>query len=155
MAFKVFDAYGAASRPEATLRASGYLFLSRGIMRRAQRGKATHFQLQFDEETGRVAIKLLNVDDADFEDGVRPVTEETSGVSLNMLPLLRYYNLPIPSEKRMLPVAFEESLVIIDLMRCLAPPPPAPPPPPPPAPAPAPAPVAQSGRDDFDDDIPF
>lgn len=145
MAFKVFDAYGAAARPEATLRASGQLFLSRGILKRSGREDAAFYQLQFDEDTDRLAIKLCRKEDESREAGVREALQEKSGIAINVVPLLRYYNFRVPKTKVMLPVTFESGLVIADIST-----------------------LRQGGetsgqaggaqsqeREDFDDDIPF
>jgi hypothetical protein len=157
MAFKVFTAYGAASRPEATLRASGYLFLSKGILRRAGDRPFTHYQLQYDEETGRLGIALGGAARAVVDNAYRPLSKEPSGASLNLMPLLRYYGFPPVTEKRVLPVTFEENLIVIELfdgmmrsptpLEATATQPVAPPPPQ--------VPMSQPTRDDFDDDIPF
>ena len=117
MAFTVFDAYGAATRPEATLRASGYLFLSRGILKRAGNEAATHAQLLFDEDEERLGIKLLDEFNDLSESSVRELSQEKSGVSMNLTPLLRYYNFPDPKEvgKQVFAVTFEEGIIVIDL----------------------------------------
>jgi hypothetical protein len=117
MAFKVFDAYGAASRPEATLRTSGYLFLSRGIMRRAESAGATHAQLLFDEEDGQLGINLFAAKDAPVDGSAREASLEKSGISVNVVPLLRYYGFPEPKAigKRVLPVSFNGRTIVIDL----------------------------------------
>src|SRR5579863_4478283 len=106
MPFEVFDAYGAASRPEATLRASGHLFISRGIVKRSGREDATYYQLQFDEDTDRMAIRMCRNYDKISEQGVREVIQEKSGIAINIVPLLRYYNFPMPKTKVVLPVDF-------------------------------------------------
>lgn len=144
MAFKIFDAYGAASRPEATLRASGYIFLSRGILRRAGIEDATHAQLMYDEEADRLGIKLYTSIDAPKEQSTREMSVERSGASVNILPLIRFYNLPDPKKlgKRVLPVQFEEGLVVIDMKdfrsgKLKA------------------APEKEETESEFDDDIPF
>jgi hypothetical protein len=115
MTFKVFDAYGAAARPEATLRASGQLFLSRGILKRSGREDATFYQLQFDEDTDRLAVKACRKYDESSETGVREALQEKSGIAINVIPLLRYYNFPMPKTKIVLPVTFESGLVVVDL----------------------------------------
>lgn len=116
MPFEVFDAYGAAARPEVTLRASGQLFVSRGILKRSGREDATLYQLQFDEDTDRLAIKMCRNYDKLNEQGVREAIREKSGIAINVLPLLRYYNLQVPKQKVVFPVGFENGgLVIVDL----------------------------------------
>lgn len=118
LAFKVFDAYGAASRPEATLRASGYLFLSKGIMKRAGHERATHAQLMFDEETDRLGVKLFReLIDAPDDGTARDLSPEKSGSSVNLTPLLRYYGLPEPKHvgKQVFNVTFEDNVIVIDL----------------------------------------
>lgn len=124
MAFEVFDAYGAATRPEATLRASGYLFLSRGITKRAGNENATHAQLLYDESSDRLGIKLGSEVDALVDGGYREASREKSGIAVNLLPLLRYYRLPIPKYvgKQVLPVEFDGGMIVIELkpLRVLA-----------------------------------
>lgn len=145
MAFKVFDAYGAAARPEATLRASGQLFLSRGILKRSGREHATHYQLQFDEDTDRLAIKLCQNTDGFSASGVREALLEKSGIAINVVPLLRYYNFRMPKAKVMLPVTFESDLVVADISGLRQG-------------SEASSPSSGTGtgeREDFDDDIPF
>lgn len=117
MSFEVFDAYGAATRPEATLRASGYLFLSRGILKRAGNESATHAQLLYDETSDRLGIRLGADVDALVSPGFKEASKEKSGVSVNLLPLLRYYGLPEPrvAGKRVLPVGFEGGMIVIEL----------------------------------------
>jgi hypothetical protein len=116
MAFKVFTAYGAASRPEATLRASGYLFISKGIMRRAGCENAAHAQLMYDEIEFRLGIRLY--EDAPVDDGsVRDVISEKSGIAMSLAPLLRYYGFPEPKKlgKRVLQVSLQDKLIVLDL----------------------------------------
>lgn len=124
MAFEVFDAYGAATRPEATLRASGYLFLSRGILKRGGSENATHAQLLYDETADRLGIKLGGDVDALLSSGFKEMSREKSGASVNLLPLLRYYGLPEPKlvGKQVLPVEFDGGMIVIELkpLRVLA-----------------------------------
>jgi hypothetical protein len=144
MAFRIFTAYGAASRPEATLRTSGYLFLSKGILQRAGDVEATHCQLQFDEQSGLLGIKLASNGRELIEDGFRPLTGERSGASINILPLLRYYGFPRLKEKRVLPVKFEDDLIVIELADEFQ------------KPAPQkPRKSVTAQTEEFDDDIPF
>jgi len=146
MAFKVFTAYGAASRPEATLRTSGYLFLSKGILQRAGDEGATHCQLQFDEECGRLGLRLASDGKELLEDGFRQLTVEKSGASINILPLLRYYGFPPLKEKRVLPVKFEDGLIAIELANEFQKS----------TPKESRKPMTEpGGKEDFDDDIPF
>ena len=118
MAFQVFDAYGAASRPEATFRSSGYLFLSRGILKRAGNEKATHAQLMFDEADDRLGIRLCGAgEELAGEPGVREMVLERSGASVTLVPLLRYFGFPEAKAigKRVLPVTFEKGLIVTGL----------------------------------------
>lgn len=150
MTFRVFTSYGAASRPEATLRGSGYLFLSKGILQRAGNSAAAHCQLQFDEQSGRLGIKLLADGHELFEDGARRLTVEKSGASINILPLLRYYGFPRLEGKRVLPVKFEGDLIVIELSDEFMKPEPEKP-----ARLSITAQEKQEAKEEFDDDIPF
>lgn len=118
MAFKVFDKYGAASRQEVTIRASGYAFMSHGILARMGREDATHFQALYDEETGRVALNFTNSPD---NDGTwRELSREKSGVAANILPVLRFYNLNLGGKKRVLPVQIEDDYLVMDIRAAIA-----------------------------------
>jgi hypothetical protein len=139
MAFAVFESYGAAARPGATLRASGYLFLSKGILRRVGKEHGKFCQLQFDEDTDRVGIIIWDSRPGIPTPGLRAVSPEKSGVSINVLALLRYYGFVVPTVKVLLPVTFENALIIIELKGIKKS---------------APAPVKKV-ENDFDDDIPF
>lgn len=144
VAFKIFDAYGAASRPEATLRASGYIFLSKGILKRAGTEDATHAQLMYDDDEDRLGIRLYREIDAEFEEAIREMSVEKSGASVNILPIIRYYDLADPKKlgKRILPVQFENSMVVIDLKPLREA-------------KDAAAPQKEAEESGFDDDIPF
>ena len=117
MAFEVFTAYGAASRPEATLRTSGYLFVSKGIMKRAQSENATHAQLMYDEIENRLGIRLYDTFDVPENESVREVSPEKSGIAVNLMPLLRFYGFPGPKilGKRVLPITLDGNVIVIDL----------------------------------------
>ena len=112
MGFQVFEAYGAASRPEATLRASGYLFLSKGILKRGGMEGATHAQLMFDEETDKLGVSLY-MDPTGENDTIRELSREKSGASINIVAVLRYYRFPDMKKigKRVLSVDFDEDFV--------------------------------------------
>jgi hypothetical protein len=115
VAFKLFEAYGAASRPEATLRASGYLFLSRGILKRAGNEHAKYCQLMFDENNGFLGVKLVTQGVDVKTDSTREMTTERSGAAVNIMPVLRYYGFPKLKGKKVLEVTFEEGLIVISL----------------------------------------
>lgn len=117
MSWEVFSAYGAASRHEATLRASGYLFISKAILKRAGVEDATHYEILYDEEHDRLGIRLYNNEvDTETEGSVRELMTEKSGVAISMLPLLRYYGIMKPSKKYGLPVSFpEEGMIAMSL----------------------------------------
>jgi len=122
MALKVFDGYGAASRPEATLRVSGYLFLPKGILKRGGRESATHCELMFDDANDDLGVRLLDkeIDDVSAET-VRPLVPEKSGCSIGVMPLLRYFAFPPKptKKKRTLPVSFQTNNVIVMNLRDL------------------------------------
>jgi hypothetical protein len=118
VAFKVFTAYGAGSRLEATLRANGYLFLSHGILKRAGYEDAIAAQLMYDEDSDRLGVKLFHNGQPRIADPtIRDMSKERSGKSVNILPLIRFYNLPDPKKvgRQVFPVTFEDGLVVIDL----------------------------------------
>lgn len=119
MAFKVFEAYGAASRPEATLRASGYLFLSKGILKRAGDEQAKAAQLLFDEDEDKLGIRLVDLFTVNESQSqtVREMSHEKSGAAVNITPLMRYYRFPTAKQlgKRILPVDFDRDMIVIDM----------------------------------------
>ena len=152
MPFKDFDAYGAASRPEATLRASGYLFLSKGIMKRARCEGATLSKLMFDEENDVLGISLYSDFDTSPSESIREATVEKSGISVNLTPLLRYYNFPEMKDigKQVFPVTFDAKIIVMSLkgLRTAEPPVVS-------KPVNTPEPEGVASEHDFDDDIPF
>jgi len=117
MAFQIFDAYGAASRPEATLRASGYLFLSKGILKRAGDEHAKYCQVLFDEENSLLGIKLIDSGTSDLAAaaGVKEMMIEKSGASVNLVPLMKFYGIPKRKDKTVLEVKFDEGLIVIPI----------------------------------------
>lgn len=117
MGFRVFEEYGAASRPEATLRTSSYLFLSKGIMKRAHQDRPSHAVLLYDETNDRLGIELFSGYDAMVQEAAKEVSVEKSGIAVNLAALIRYYDLPDPRivGKHVLPVTFEDGMIVIDM----------------------------------------
>lgn len=114
MAFKVFEEYGAAARDEATLRISGYLFVSKGLQKRVDAEEANGAVLLYDEEGKRIGIRFHAIYDENNV-AMRNVSKEKSGVAVNILPLLRFYGIKKPSEKRTLQVSKEQDMLIVDI----------------------------------------
>jgi len=113
MAFEIFTAYGAAARGEATLRASGYLFLSRALMGRIRAEESQHVVLLYDPETNRLGIRPANgSDSAEIQ---RAVSLEPSGTAVNIVPVLRCYDIRQPKKKVRLEAKVEENMLVIDL----------------------------------------
>lgn len=119
MGFKIFTEYGASSRNEATLRVSGYLFISNAILKRLnvdtsgeeiQQGAI----LLFDEDSNLLGIKLSEEYDQKQQDQ-RKLSKEQSGAAINILPLLRFYGFDKPTEKHLLKVDVRENMYVIDL----------------------------------------
>jgi len=129
-------------------------------MKRARSENATFAQLMFDEVEGKLGIRLYDEFDNPADGTAREASVEKSGVAVNLVPLLRYYGIPEPkvTGKQVLPVTFDDQVIVIDLKAlreikgkpARIPPTPqrvAPPPPPPSR--------TQQPQEEFDDDIPF
>lgn len=113
MAFEVFTAYGAAARGEATLRASGYLFLSRALMGRIHAEESEHLVLLYDAETNRLGVRPANgSDSAEIQ---RAASREPSGTAVNIVPVLRCYDMKQPKRKVRLDAKVEKEILVIDL----------------------------------------
>ena len=113
MGFKVFEEYGAAARDEATLRISGYLFLSKGLLKRVNAEDSNGAVLLFDEDNKRIGIKFCDEYDSSKPE-IRNVSKERSGVAVNILPLLKFYGMEKPEKKQTLKVSTDEDMLIID-----------------------------------------
>jgi len=86
-------------------------------MKRARSENATHAQLMFDEAEDRLGIRLYDEFDSPADGTTREASVEKSGIAVNLLPLLRYYGIPEPkvTGKLILPVTFDEQVIVIDL----------------------------------------
>lgn len=113
MAFEVFTSYGAAAREEATLRASGYLFLSKNLLRRIEAEHSEHVILLYDAETSRLGVRAALPNDP--ADQKRAVSAEASGSAVNIAPVLRYYRLSQPPKKVKLDASIENRMLVIDM----------------------------------------
>lgn len=101
MSYEKFTAYGAGSRDKCTLRASGYLFVPRGLCTAAGESSPTKVLLYFDETEQKLAIvpfEPLLEDDRDARD----TSVEPSGVAIHLVPLLKVYGYAKPSKKILL-----------------------------------------------------
>jgi transposase len=98
---------------------------------------------QFDEDTDRLAIKLCHRNDESSQSGVKEALLEKSGIAINVVPLLRYYNFRVPKAKMVMPVTFESDLVVVELKGLRE------------AAEPSGQKSVTGEREDFDDDIPF
>jgi hypothetical protein len=113
MPLEVFTAYGAAGRLEATLRASGYLFLSSALLRRIHAEAAEAVVLLFDQEAKLLAVRAPRPDDP--PPALRSVSKEPSGVAVNIVPLLASYNFPKPRRKLRLPVQTRGDMLLVEM----------------------------------------
>jgi len=119
MAFEIFKEYGASSRSEATLRTSGYLFLSNAILKRQNIDTSGDeikegAILLFDEENNKLGIKISGIYDQKANEQ-RKISKEKSGVAINILPLLRYYGIKKDKKKYTLNVEIQDDMFVIDL----------------------------------------
>lgn len=114
MAFKTFTSYGASSRSSLTLRVSGVLFISDGIINRLKAGKAEAAVVLFDDESPKIAINFLEKFDDTIE-GCRKLAAERSGVSLNIASVLRYYGVEKIKEKVNFKMEKQDDLLVIDI----------------------------------------
>lgn len=118
MAFQIFTSYGAASRSEATLRASGYLFLPRAMMLGiGADSDTTKVVLLYDAAQSLLAIRLPRFDD--FENAQRDVSQEKSGTAVNIVPLLKTMKLVRPKKKLSLPVEQQDDMLVVNMTSAL------------------------------------
>ena len=115
MSFEVFSAYGAGARDQATLRASGYLFVPKAMMQAIGADTTKHVVLLFDKENSQLAIRMP--EERDPENTRREVAHAKSGTVVNVVPLIKAYKLEHPQKKVKLPakVSNEEPWVIVDM----------------------------------------
>lgn len=114
MGFKVFEEYGAAARDGATLRVSGYLFLSKGLLRRVDAENAQGARLLYDEEGACLGVEFYDDYDKNRTE-IRALSREKSGSAINILPLLRFYGYGKPIEKQTLKVEKQGAMLVMDL----------------------------------------
>jgi len=86
-------------------------------MKRAGSENATHAQLMFDEDDDVLGIRLYEAKDAPGDGSAREASPEKSGIAVNVIPLLRYFNFPEPKHvgKQVLNVTFDHNVIVIDL----------------------------------------
>lgn len=113
MAFELFDSYGAGARNEATLRASGYLFLSKSMIQAIHADKEKFLVLMYDREENKLGVRVPTPNDP--ESARREVSIEKSGIAINIVPVLKSYGLEKPKKKARLPVAIAQQMIIVEM----------------------------------------
>ena len=100
MAFQKFTAYGAGSRDRCTLRVSGYLFVPRAIAQLVAPEPPKQVLLYFDPESQLLAL-VPGDSLIDAPEELREVSDEPSGIAVNIVPLLRAHKLAKLEKKLM------------------------------------------------------
>jgi hypothetical protein len=114
MPFQVFTSYGAASRIEATLRASGYLFIPQALFDQiSDSGDTTKLVLLVDAEHMKLGVRLAT--DTDPASALRDATKENSGVSVNIVPIMRTMKLVKPKKKLRLDVTVDGNMLVLSM----------------------------------------
>jgi hypothetical protein len=114
MPFQVFTSYGAASRSEATLRASGYLFIPQALFDQiSDSGDTTKLVLLVDAEHMKLGVRLAT--DTDPASALRDATKENSGVSVNIVPIMRTMKLVKPKKKLRLDVTVDGNMLVLSM----------------------------------------
>jgi hypothetical protein len=113
MGFELFDNYGAASRGEATLRASGYLFIPSALLQRHRIKSAEYVEVYYDDKERLVGLKFYENEQKERH-AQRKASQEKSGVAVNLLPLLRQWGVDKPTKKS-LEVQQEDGLLTVDI----------------------------------------
>jgi hypothetical protein len=110
MAFTKFIDYGAASRHEATLRVNKTLFISKSMLTKFGVSNSKSAILYIDDNKKRLGIEFSSK----IENEGRKISVERSGISINIAPILRFYNIEV-KERKKLSVIIESGKLIIDL----------------------------------------
>ena len=119
MGFEIFTSYGAAARSEATLRASGYLFLPRAMtLRIGVVEQQKKLVLLVDAENCLLGIRMPKEDDP--EDSLRDVSHEISGIAINIVPVLKTMQLVKPKRKLTLPVEQQHHMLVVNMVSASA-----------------------------------
>ena len=114
MGFEVFTAYGVAARGEATLRASGYLFLSKALLQRiGVEGADEQLVLLYDKAAAKLGIRRPQ--EGDPTEALRSLSNEPSGAAVNVVPLLKFYGIARPKQKLRLETTYEGGFLVVDM----------------------------------------
>lgn len=111
--FKPFTTWGASSRSSITLRTSGALFVSKNILNKLLPNPQAVI-LYFDEHYARIGIQFIEKFRDEIE-GCRKISKEKSGISFNVLPLLKHYGIENVKKRKQFRVKLEADLLVIDL----------------------------------------
>lgn len=96
MNFKKFTEYGAASRTKVTIRTNDLLFISLSALKQFNEN-AKFAYIHIDEPNALIGIEFLSEQPQDQE--FRKISEEKSGVAINIAPVLRFFGVKHLSKK--------------------------------------------------------
>lgn len=119
MALREIDVSGSASKNTITLRANGTLFLNKGVLRKINCEYAEAALFYIDDEKPLIAIKLIDEVDGK-KNNCKKLLKDKNGVSVNMLPVLRYYDIEKQKKKIDFDLEKKEDLILLDVSKLLA-----------------------------------
>lgn len=119
MGFRPFKDFGNASRSTLTLRTSGVLFISNGILRKFNAEYCEAVLLFIDDESAKVGLKFIKEFDS-IQANCKKLSRERSGVSVNVAPILRYYEVSKQQEKINLAMQRQDDLLILEISSLLS-----------------------------------
>lgn len=116
MALRKFTNFGAAARSEVTLRVNQSIFISNSMLHKCKAINVKAVYLYVDDERPIIGIKFID-QVAENDKECRKVSREKSGVSLNIAPILKFYNINKQSKKKTMSSRIEGELLIVDLFQ--------------------------------------
>lgn len=115
MTFRLFTEYGAASRTQVTIRTNELLFISKTTLKQFDAEESNFAVIYIDELSLNVGIQFhKNEPNTNF----RKISQEKSGVSINISPILKYLGIGSVRKKFMSDVENREGMLIFSI-KCL------------------------------------
>lgn len=87
---KIFTHYGASAREQVTIRTNDILFVSDTLLKRFNADKCCFVTIFIDEENAEIGLEFHDNKPTNVH---RKVCGEKSGISINIAPILRYFNI--------------------------------------------------------------
>lgn len=112
MSFRKFTEYGAASRTSVTIRTNDLLFISKAILNQLDVDEANYVMIFIDEEEYLLGLIFTKEKP---NDNYRKISNEKSGVSVNIAPILRFFGITKLKEKFTSDVTKKEGMLVFSI----------------------------------------